>query len=240
MGDFCSQNTETITDLNYLDQFSSSAAQSCLPNGGTGFTINASSNGLIDKNVIDAHVVTLLSRENAVPPATQSSNDLNPASTYARNSNKLRNNITSEYCFYYKRYMYILQQVLNKAATSGLNIATNPAYNKLKQNAQDINSKLNQILQIMQGVINSRSNSLNNYYGLTSGVNALNSELDTARESLDAHMTALQQDAMENDIRASMIDYKVEKNSSSRNMLAIYGFMNIVAASMLFYLYRTM
>jgi hypothetical protein len=45
--------------------------------------------------------------------------------------------------------------------------------------------------------------------------------------------------SMEKDLKSAMVDYTVEKNSSSRNLLAIYGFMNIVAAGLIFYLYRT-
>jgi hypothetical protein len=38
--------------------------------------------------------------------------------------------------------------------------------------------------------------------------------------------------------KQSMIDYTMEKNSSSRNLLAVYGFMNIVAVGLLFYMYK--
>jgi hypothetical protein len=51
-------------------------------------------------------------------------------------------------------------------------------------------------------------------------------------------MRKLQNSEMETNAKSAMIDYTVEKNSSSRNLLAIYGFMNIVAVGMLVYLYR--
>ena len=40
------------------------------------------------------------------------------------------------------------------------------------------------------------------------------------------------------DVKQSMIDYTLEKNASSRNLLAVYGFMNIVAVGLLFYMYK--
>jgi hypothetical protein len=91
----------------------------------------------------------------------------------------------------------------------------------------------------MQGLINSRAESLDTYYGTTTGVNALNGQLDDARKSLTKHMGKLQSNNMEMDVKSSMIDYSLEKNSSSRNLLAIYGFMNIVAGGILFYLYKS-
>jgi hypothetical protein len=66
----------------------------------------------------------------------------------------------------------------------------------------------------------------------------LNSDLDTARTNLKTHSEQLQKNDMNTDIQSSMIEYSLEKNSSSRNLLAIYGFMNIVAVGLLFYLYK--
>jgi hypothetical protein len=134
--------------------------------------------------------------------------------------------------------MYALQKVLLLAATSGMQLATNADYNSKKQIAVSLNGKLNQLLQIMQGIVGSRASSLSDYYGTTTGVNAVNEDLDDARKSLVGHMSKLQNNNLQSDISGSMIDYSLEKNKSSTNLLAIYGFMNIVAVGMLYYLYR--
>lgn len=236
---FCSQDTTVINDTNYKDTFSSSTASTCLPNGGTGFS-TVGSDGLVDKSTVDTHIATLLSNGNfnaAAPAVNNSNSDVDIASVFATNSASLRQSINNEYCFYYKRYIYLLQKVLELAATSGMN-PSDPVYISMKQDTQTLNTKLNQILQILQGLIRSRSASLNTYYGTTTGVNQLNNELDEARTSLIGHMSRLQSNDMESDVQASMVDYTIEKNSSSRNLLAIYGFMNIVAVGLLFYLYK--
>jgi hypothetical protein len=238
MGDFCSQNKESITDTNYTDSYDTAAHPSSLPASGTGFS-NIGSNGLVDQTEVDNYIITLLSKANANAPGGTDPNNLNPASNFAKSASGLRARLADEYCFYYKRYMYALQKVLLLAATSGLNLAGNADYIQKKKIAQDLNSKLNQLLQIMQGLINVRTKNLKDYYGSETGVNSLNTELDNARKSLVTHMGKLQSNDMEMDVKSSMIDYTLEKNSSSRNLLAIYGFMNIVAAGILFYLYRT-
>ena len=102
-----------------------------------------------------------------------------------------------------------------------------------------MNSKLNQILQVIQALVNSRIASLNTYYGTDTGVNQVNTYLDATRTDLLNHSKLLKNAAMEKDLKSAMVDYTVEKNSSSRNLMAIYGFMNIVAAGLIFYLYRT-
>ena len=222
MGDFCSQNKESITDSNYRDSYDTAAHPSSLPASGTGFS-QIGSNGLVDQQAVDDHVVILLSKANATTPGGTDPNNLNPASSFAQSAASLRERLGHEYCFYYKRYMYALQKVLLLAATSGLNLSGNADYIQKKKIAQDLNSKLNQLLQIMQGLINIRTKDLENYYGNDTGVNALNNDLDNARKSLVKHMGKLQSNDMEMDVRSSMIDYTLEKNSSSRNLIAIYG-----------------
>ena len=71
-------------------------------------------------------------------------------------------------------------------------------------------------------------------------MNSLNATLDTARTNLVRHSKILENNNLTSDVQAAMIDYSIEKNSSSRNLLAVYGFMNIVAAGLLFYLYTNM
>jgi len=238
MGDFCSQVTESITESNYKTPYENAQRKSSLPNSGTGFS-QVGTNGLVDQSAVDTYVSTLLARVNAVPPGNTDPNNTNPAANFAESSAALRTSISNEYCFYYKRYMFALQRVLMLAATSGMNLSGNADYIEKRTTAQDLNKKLNQLLQVMQGLINARSQSLDSYYGTTTGVNALNGQLDAARTSLTGHMSKLQSNNMEMDVKSSMIDYSLEKNSSSRNLLAIYGFMNIVAAGILFYLYRS-
>lgn len=236
MTDFCSGNTEIIRDSNYNQSYSSTGKRSCLPNGGSGFS--NTQNGVVDTATVDAHVVTLLSNSNSIAPDVLLPRDTRPAQEYATNSTALRQNILNEYCFYYKRYMYILNDILMIAATTSKN-NLNSDYTTKKTNTELLNSKLNQILQILQSLSNSRTNTLKSYYNVKEGVNQLNNELDMTRDQLIKHSKILKNASMEKDIKGAMVDYTIEKNSSSRNLLAIYGFMNIVAVGLIFYLYRS-
>jgi len=237
MPDFCSDNTETITDTNYSDNYQTATRTSCLPNGGRGFEVDE--RGMVDGRLLGSHLQTLITRTNAsVPDINMADSNMNPAEDYAKNAATLRKDIMTEYCFYYKRYMYILRDILMIAATTS-NLSNNSAYNDKKTNTAKLNSKLNQILQILQSLVNSRINSLKGYYGEETGVNKLNKELNETREQLIKHSSLMKKATMEKDAKAAMIEYSIEKNSSSRNLLAIYGFMNIVAAGLLFYLYRS-
>ena len=90
----------------------------------------------------------------------------------------------------------------------------------------------------MKTVVSSRMNTLGGYYGnADQSINALNMELDTARRSLKDHSVKLEKNDMEEDIRRSMVEYSVEKNESTKVLLTVYGFLNLLAAGMLYYIY---
>jgi len=234
MPDFCADNKETITAVNYNDSFP--AAKSCLPNG-TGFS-SVPDTGIVPAAALKAQITALLGQAKAVAPTELRPEQTNPAETFAKNAATLRNNIRMEYCFYYKRYMYILADLLDSATK----LRTGPypeIYLQKKTNTATINSKLNQILQMLQALISIRNTELNQYYGERTGVNQLNDDLDTVRSKLVMDAKALKNAKLETDVQSAMVDYTVEKNASSRNLLAIYGFMNIVAGGLIFYLYRS-
>jgi hypothetical protein len=237
MGDFCSENKETITRTNYTDKF---PGTSCLPRGGQGFSKSSiNDKGEINSSALNDHVKELLVSQKAQAPKTiQQLEEMNPAEDFARASASVRDNINKEYCFYYKRYVFILHEILIEAATQDSR-KLGASYQTKKNNTEGLNSRLNQILQVIQALVNSRITSLKDYYGTDTGVNQINTYLDNTRTDLLNHSKLLKNKSMEKDLKSAMVDYTVEKNSSSRNLLAIYGFMNIVAAGLIFYLYRS-
>jgi hypothetical protein len=186
--------------------------------------------GTVDSAALNAFVTTFLGQ--ASPPSTLSSpSSVNQSQEFATKSNTLRNSMRAEYCWYYNRYFWALSQILTKASQSGQVIDP-----ELKVNTAILNSKLNGILLVMKATINSRMNQLNGYYS-GGDVNSQNSQLNTARQRLAEDSKILQNNDLQSDVQSAMIQYSIEKNSSSRNLLAIYGFMNIVAVGLLFYLY---
>jgi hypothetical protein len=223
--DFCPSSV-TIGKSNYLENYT---GRSCIP---TSSVIN--DNGTVNTAALNSWVETLVtSTAPAVSVNSQGfGGQMNPASDFSSKAAALRANITNEYCFYYVRYIWTIQKILADATNSSG--AVDPA---MKQGAQTLNNKLNTILLVMKTLVNSRLNTLNSYYGET-GVNRLNADLDDTRSKLMAHSEKLQKNDMESDIQSAMIDYSLEKNSSSRNLLGVYGFMNIVAIGLLFYLYK--
>jgi hypothetical protein len=257
---FCDSNTETITFANYATVYTGTSPNlECLPTSG-GFTSGVLANGIIDDTTMSTHIGILLTAFAANPPTGDNQSDPNEANTFATNSKKLRTALQKEYCYYYVRYVFGLTQVLTAATSSSItaaqtlesaniiviNQSPSITYGSAKTNTVLINKKLNELIQIMQKLQATRWNSLktgsNSYYSMFNGDTAdattLNGKLKAQQDSLVAQSALLQSGLFNDGVKQAMIDYTVEKNSSSRNLLAVYGFMNIVAVGLLFYIYK--
>lgn len=225
MSGICPAETTTITKSTYMATYTLPAGiPSCVP---PATVIKA--DGTVDSAALNGFVTTFLST--ASPPATLApATPNNPARDFATRSDALRTSMKSEYCWYYNRYIWALNEVLTAAAQSGG--VVDP---QMKTNTGVLNNKLNGILLVMKASVNSRMNTLNDYYNTQ--INSQNESLDDVRQRLKDHSQILQNNDLQSDVQSAMIDYSIEKNSSSRNLLAVYGFMNIVAVGLLFYLY---
>ena len=232
---FCVSQTDSINSGNYANSFDPS--KSVLPNGGTGFS-GVAADTVVPEAALSSHVATLISREQAQVPSAVSANP-NPAELFTNKAAALRLKINDEYCFYYRRYVYALNSVLTLAASAS-SLAGNSNYETLKQNTLEINKKMNQLIQITQGLTAARMNSLKSYYGSgADGLNAMNERLNRTRQELIKQSELLSKTELEYEAKKAMMEYTLEKNSSSRNLLSVYVFMNIVAGGLLYYLYKS-
>ena len=242
MPSFCESanatDTTALTKANYLSAYASTPPFTCLPSD---VSTIISADGTVNRSALEGHVASLItSKANPPQPANieSSARDpdvANPTKDFADKAATLRTNIQKEYCWYYRRYDWAMQKILMNVASN-----TGEVDASLKNGAITLNTKLNVILLIMKGIVNNRLSSLNTYYNGASGtgqINAINMELDDTRTNLVNHSRKLQNNDLKSDVQSAMIEYSLEKNSSSRNLLAIYGFMNIIATGLLFYIY---
>ena len=259
---FCVSNTETITFANFATVYPVSGDnKECLPTTG-GFTTGVT-NGIVSDSELNTHITRLLTTFAANPPTSSTQSEPNAASTFATNSKKLRTALQTEYCYYYVRYRFGLEQVLTAATSQALSSATvtttsaadntpitgstpSTTYGSAKDTTILLNKKLNELIQIMQKLQAIRFNSLNSgadsYYNKFNSSSedstTFNGKLKATQQSLAQQSALLQSGSFNDDVKQSMIDYTLEKNASSRNLLAVYGFMNIVAVGLLFYMYK--
>ena len=215
---------------------------SCLPTSGTPPVSSFSETSIerstctVKSAMLTQQVEKWLRENNAEAPNILTPTNNNPVKTFTDKSKAIREAIKNEYCYYQNRYSFILKEFLRNAISS----STESTADKQKPCVIYLNSVLNQILQVYEELINSRNTTIKSYYENTDmNVNSLNQDVTNSREKLQNQSDILRNANLATDAQSAMIDYSIEKNQSSRNLLAIYGFMNLVAASLIIYLYRS-
>lgn len=195
MPSFCESanatDTTALTKANYLSAYASTPPFTCLPSD---VSTIISADGTVNRSALEGHVASLItSKANPPQPANieSSARDpdvANPTKDFADRAATLRTNIQKEYCWYYKRYDWAMQRILMNVASN-----TGEVDASLKNGAITLNTKLNVILLIMKGIVNSRLSTLDTYYNGASGtgqINAINMELDDTRTNLVNHISS--------------------------------------------------
>lgn len=177
---------------------------------------------------------------------TNVSNERNNERNYAKLSTvgttelQTIRSIGNEYCFYYVRYKYTLEVLFDKLMTAS---AQSQSSEQVRQGiantltlAKKLNSKLNDILQITNYLAKKRASEMQEQ---NTEINALNSSINSTFETLKKHDKMLKDETSVSELRKSMVEYSQEKNLSAQNLLALYGFLNLVAIGLLFYISRS-
>lgn len=148
--------------------------------------------------------------------------------------------IKDEFCFYYVRYKYALQDLF----TTLTNLSTAGAVTTLQQGdlqtklntAIKFNDNLNDLIQITNYIAQQRSTEMREQ---NLDINSMNSDIQSTFSVLQDHNNMLKQKDALAKLRQRMAEFTQEKNLSASNLLSLYGFLNLVALGLLFYIYRT-
>lgn len=228
----------------------------------TAFTAASRSNGTNILDITNESVTNQISgltsslnfATNAAATSMTTASTVTAGTAFPLSAATLRNNIQKEYCYYYNCYITgiqtLLMQIANSTSTAGgggvgaatyvtntdgsVTLTYTPP--SLSTDVQQLNSILNQIIQVIQALQTSKTNQLANIYANYEGQV---SKLLATQGKLNSQARMLTSNSLIQDVQGSMVDYTIEKNSASTNLLAIYGFMNIVAVGMLYYIYRS-
>lgn len=147
------------------------------------------------------------------------------------------NNVKLEYCYYESRYFYSINKLISDLQR-GFN-STDPAaaasINLSLTTAKLLNTRLNDFIQIINGVANYKYKTADDYNTVISN---LNTELDQRAQLIKSQQKVLNSTTAKSELYKQMVSYTEEKNRANSNLLTLYSFMNIFALGMLFYIYR--
>ena len=238
MSSFCGGNASipAFTSRELLDDYPSGIIASI-------DTPPATHNGIADDAWIQQTVQKLeasgilpkptnLSKINSTPFDSPDTRD--PLAKYVNKDRTLQDNIKKEYCFYETRYFAALDNFLQSIADSSLKGKPADVNSKL-DTCKQLNSKLNLLTQIVNGISKYRHSNNSKYQ---SSINSINDNLRTRQKSLQEQSDILNKETASAELYKRMVGYTIEKNNANQNLLTLYGVLNLVALGIIVYISR--
>lgn len=149
------------------------------------------------------------------------------------------NEIKKEFCHYYNRYKFSLDELFDVIATtssgSTLSDGQQANINKNLDIVKGFNTKLNDLVQITNYIATRSASEMGTQ---STDINRLNEKITNTYGKLASHNAMLRKETAVSDLRKQMVEFSQEKNLSANNLLALYGFLNLVSIGLLFYIYR--
>jgi hypothetical protein len=151
----------------------------------------------------------------------------------------LMGDIKSEFCFNYVRYKYSLNKLFEAiVATSTGSTLTESQKNTIQgllDTSKKINTNLNDLVQITNYIAIKRAEEMGTQ---NQNINALNVSITETFNKIKSNTSMLKNEDAVGELRRRMVEFSQEKNLSANNLLALYGFLNLVSIGLLFYIYR--
>ena len=144
------------------------------------------------------------------------------------------NRVKSEYCYYESRYKYSLVTFL-KSSTSLDNTQNNIARQMLKIST-DLNQRLNNLLEIVAFLTESRMNPINSN---KDSINMSNKQIAKRIDELNKQQTLLQRDNAIIETQKEMVKYTQEKNEHILNQISTFVILNAAAIGAIFAIWRS-
>ena len=148
--------------------------------------------------------------------------------------------IQNEFCYIYVRYKFSLEDLFNTltriSSGSSLTDAQRRTVETKIQRARDLNLKLNDLIQFTNFISVKRVEEMRSQ---NSNINELNENIQYIYSRLQEQNKILNQEHSLTDLRKRMVQFTEEKNQSATNLLSLYGFLNLVALGLLFYVARS-
>ena len=149
-----------------------------------------------------------------------------------------------EFCYYAKLYKTLLSDYItiqNTTASDAAGATFTPTMKDnliktLVNNLNATNLRLKDITEICT-IISSRQTA--DLATMNSNVNRFLSSITANSNTLKNNATTLASKDMESRLRSRMIEYSDEKNAYANQLLAMYGFANLIALGLLFYIYKS-
>lgn len=227
---FCTSKT-AITDAELSQIFSSTSNPGILP-GTSPSASDRDQNGMLKPTTITT-LIGSLKGSGIIPTPNSKNMDL-----YIKKIDELLKNIEAEYCFYEARYKYSLERLLDAINQGYLNNTSNnqTLIQRYLISTQDLNQRLNDLTQIINGIT---EYILSTTTELEQKVQGFDKRMQEQQKKLQAQNKIIASNQAVTELNKQMVKFTEQKGKYSNNLLALYSFLNVVALSLLVYVYKS-
>ena len=238
MSTFCGRTTS-------VPAFTPTELRATFPNGLLPASLPPMPNGLASEQTVQQTVQQLIQQGRVPEPGKASDLASNPfgapegadpLKAFVTKENALQQTIKSEYCFYESRYFSALDSFLTTVSDASLRGQAADNVQSRLLTLRQLNQKLIFLTQITNGIAKHRYATSSRFQN---EINTLNSRLSARQKQLAEQNEILNRESAAADLHKRMVEYTIEKNKANTNLLTLYGVLNIVALSMIFYIART-
>jgi hypothetical protein len=220
-----------ITDTELSQTFTNGVKPGILPSSPAGAS-DRDGNGMLNSTSIQASISSLKG-SGIIPSPKKASPEM-----FVMKQQELLKDIQAEYCFYESRYKYSLDQLFNSISI-GYNNNTGDvqtAIQKYLATTQILNQKLNDLVQIINGIT---EDMLSSTTGLEAEVKAFDKQMREEKMKLEKQNKIISSNQAAVEINKQMVKFTEQKAKYSHNLLGLYSFLNIVALGLLVYVYKS-
>ncbi len=195
-------------------------------------TLSTGQNAMLPVALSSSEYTSIQDSQLQDPAAAQDSNTA--VTNFVNKENTFRAGLLEEYCYYQKRYFFVLDLFLAELSTVQGQNAT-AKINALRTGATNLNKRLNTLIQVSNFVASKRYAEAKNA-GIT--INSENAQLQSYRSKLQAQADILTKESNNADLYKRMVEYTTEKNKANTNLLTLYAGLNIIALAIIIKLAR--
>jgi len=146
--------------------------------------------------------------------------------------------MTSEYCFYYARYTYAIEKLVDslrkESAPDALKTPPPRSVFYLKH-AQHLHQQLMDFIQIIQEITQALQDGAQ---PVDPAMTTFSNDLQSQQGKLEAQQKVIRSNQAPAALYKQMVRYSEEKTRRSDNLLLLYTFLNVVALGLLVYVYK--
>jgi hypothetical protein len=194
---------------------------------------SSGSPGLLTDTYIKSYIAGLKT-SGKIPVLTATTNE----NAYSNNVINLLTACKNEYNHYYVRYVYVLNTLFTNIRDQYNSPNTPDNLEKVKKTNEKLlllNTKLNDLIQIMQGISDDMLQSSN---AMDTELTAFQANMAEKKQKLQYQTEIIKSNQNGTKLSKEMVKYTEENARYTDNLLKMYSFLNVVALGLLIYIYR--